>query len=77
MNADTLNAAQEAIATAARHAHKGMPGSAALCLQDARLVLARGDHASAIQRARDSLLYSVGVFHVDAQHVASLAQVRA
>ena len=37
MNADTFNAAQEAIATAAQHAHKGMPGSAALCLQDARL----------------------------------------
>ena len=68
---------QDTIAKAAEHADKGeMSSSAKLALSDARKLSAKGDHANAMNRARDSLKYSVGVLHPDYQKADALARKR-
>ncbi|MGR0117836.1 hypothetical protein [Ralstonia pseudosolanacearum] len=49
-----------------------MRGSAALCLLDARDLMAQGNHDQAVCRARDSLAYSVGIFHPDYKTAAAI-----
>lgn len=64
----TESQAYEAIRLAQVHEHEGrMPSSAQLAAGDAVKCFNRGDYTSARMRARDSLSYSVGVFHPDYQ----------
>lgn len=60
----TLNAL---LALARKHlsAANGMNSSARLCLADAVLLRDEGDFVRSIERAMDSLRYSVGSFHPD------------
>lgn len=54
------------IETARKHLGKGcMVSSARQCLDDAVALLDAGDDRGARQRARHSIVYSVGVFHPD------------
>ena len=53
------------LALARRHVGGPMESSARLCLADAVAARDAGDFCAAIDRAVDSLRYSVGVFHPD------------
>ena len=62
----------EVIALAKAHLHEAqMLTSAALCLNDAEILLLAGDHRFARSRAQKSLKYSVGIFHPDYQRTVS------
>lgn len=63
---------QQIITTAEKHAH--MNDSAALCLRDAKMVLAWGDEKYARHRALDSLSHSVGCWHEDYKAVAKVVR---
>jgi len=66
-------AAERCVGLAAAHVARGsMPDSAQLTLNDASLLLTRGDYVSAMRRAKDSLEYSVGVFHNATQEATAL-----
>ena len=70
--AATETQAYEALRLAQLNAHKGsLASSAAMCVADALACFNAGDYAHAIVRARESLRYSVGVFHPDYAKVAS------
>lgn len=72
MNPITETQAYEAVRLAQLNAHKGqLASSAALCAQDALACFNAGDFAHAFSRARESLRYSVGVFHPDYAKVAA------
>jgi hypothetical protein len=58
--------AYEAVRLAQVNEHKGaMASSAALCSADALACFNVGDYTHAVARARESLRYSVGIFHPD------------
>lgn len=58
--------ATQIIALAQKHIGQGsMASSARVCLNDAIALLAAKNEEGAKKRARDSLLYSVGAFHLD------------
>ena len=62
-----------AIATARWHQEKGeMASSAKLCADDAIDLYEQGSIVSAYRRAKDSLSYSVGLFHPDYKEVAAM-----
>ena len=72
MNHITETQAYEAIRLAQLNAHKGtLATSAASCAADAVACFNVGDYAHAFARARESLRYSVGVFHSDYAKVAA------
>lgn len=60
----TENQAFEALRLAQCHEHLGaLASSAKLCAVDAEGLFNRGDLVGCMHRARESLRYSVGVFH--------------
>lgn len=63
----------QALTLARRHVANNLDylSSARLCLADAESLMLLGKSASALRRARDSLAYSVGVFHPDFAAVAA------
>lgn len=64
--------AYEALRLAQINEHKGsLSSSAVLAAQDAAACFNAGDFASCVRRARESLRYSVGVFHADYAKVSS------
>lgn len=70
---NTKAAALYAIAIAKKNQDKGeMASSAKLCADDAMACYEQGNTKSAYNRAKDSLSYSVGLFHSDYCEVAAM-----
>lgn len=68
MKTITETQAYEALRLAQIHAErttKPLKTSAASCVQDAERCFNAGDFACTLSRARESLRYSIGVFHPD------------
>ena len=72
---NTKAATLYAIAIARKNQGAGeMASSAKLCADDAMTCYEQGDCESAYRRAKDSLSYSVGLFHADYREVAAMAR---
>jgi hypothetical protein len=66
--------ATRAINLATQQANNGaeMQSSAEFCLCDATRLMQEGNYDRAVARARDSLAYSVGIFHNDYRAAAAI-----
>ena len=62
-----FSSAWEALATARVHADATKNQSATICAEDACQCLMNGDPVGAMRRIKDSLMHSVGIFHVHCQ----------